>query len=146
MPQNGRLRLHLVDVFGRRLQERVDVSLRNLDLIHAPVLRRLDASRVINSTDLFSGPQGHYQVSIDPPSYHPVSRFLDIRSGNHPTEEAVRCQATARIIRWVFEEGAIRRRIYPCTSQRIANGPRVWKSESSRRLRVHSSAIPADRP
>lgn len=89
MPQNGRLRLHLIDVFGRRLQERVDVSLRNLDLIHAPVLRRLDASRVINIADLFSGPQGHYQLSIDPPSYHPVSRFVDIRAGNNPTEETV---------------------------------------------------------
>jgi len=89
MPQNGRLRLNLVDVFGRRLQERVDVSLRNLDLTHAPVLRGLDASRVIQITDLFSGPQGHYQLTIDPPSYHPVSRFVEVRSGTNPTEETI---------------------------------------------------------
>ena len=89
MPQNGRLRLNLVDVFGRRLQERVDVSLRNLDLTHAPVLRGLDASRIINITDLFSGPQGHYELTIDPPSYHPVGRFVEIRSGTNPTEETV---------------------------------------------------------
>jgi hypothetical protein len=89
MAQNGKLKLNLVDVFGRRLQERVDVSLRNLDLTHAPVLRGLDASRVINITDLFSGPQGHYQLTIDPPSYHPVSQFMDIRSGTNPTEETV---------------------------------------------------------
>jgi hypothetical protein len=90
MPQNGRLRLNLVDVFGRRLQERVDISLRNLDLTHAPILRRVDASRLINITDLFSGPQGHYQLTIDPPSYHPVSRFMDVRtSSSNPTEETV---------------------------------------------------------
>lgn len=89
MPQNGRLRLNLVDVFGRRLQERVDVSFRNLDLTHAPVLRGLDASRVINVTDLFSGPQGHYQLTIDPPSYHPVGQFLDIRPGANANEETI---------------------------------------------------------
>ncbi len=89
MPQNGRLRLNLVDVFGRRLQERVDVSLRNLDLTHAPVLRGLDASKVINITDLFTGTQGHYQLTIDPPSYHPVNQFVDVRSGNNPIEETI---------------------------------------------------------
>jgi hypothetical protein len=81
MAQKGKLKLNLVDVFGRRLQERVDVSLRNLHLTHAPVLRRLDASKTINITDLFSGPQGIYQLTIDPPSYHPVSRFINVRSG-----------------------------------------------------------------
>jgi hypothetical protein len=89
MAQNGRLRLNLVDVFGRRLQERVDVSLRNLHLTHAPFLRGLDASRIINVTDLFSGPQGHYELIIDPPSYHPVSHFVNISSGSNPTEETV---------------------------------------------------------
>jgi len=88
MPQNGTLKLDLVDVFGRRLQERVDVSLRNLQLTHAPLLRGLDASRLINITNLFSGPQGIYEMNIDPPSYHPVSRFVNVRSGN-PTEVTV---------------------------------------------------------
>jgi len=88
MPQNGTLKLDLVDVFGRRLQERVDVSLRNLQLTHAPVLRGLDASRLINITNLFSGSQGIYEMNIDPPSYHPVSRFVNVRSGN-PTEVTV---------------------------------------------------------
>ncbi|HEX7318019.1 MAG TPA: hypothetical protein VF297_29210 [Pyrinomonadaceae bacterium] len=89
MPQNGRLRLNLVDVFGKRLQERVDVSLRNLDLTHAPVLRGLDASKVINITDLFTGTHGHYEFTIDPPSYHPVGGFVDIKSGSNPSEETI---------------------------------------------------------
>ncbi|HEX8503289.1 MAG TPA: hypothetical protein VF659_22085 [Pyrinomonadaceae bacterium] len=88
MAQNGKLRLNLVDVFGRRLQERVDVALRNLHLTHAPVLRGLDASKVINITDLFTGPQGVYQITIDPPSYFPVSRFVNVRPGG-PTEETI---------------------------------------------------------
>jgi hypothetical protein len=88
MAQKGKLRLNLVDVFGRRLQERVDVSLRNLHLTHAPVLRGLDASKVINITDLFSGPQGVYQITIDPPSYLPVSLFVGVKAGG-PTEETI---------------------------------------------------------
>lgn len=81
MAQNGKLRLNLVDVFGKRLQEKVDVSLRNLHLTHAPVLRALDASKIINVTDLHAGPQGVYQITIDPPSYHPVSRFVNVKTG-----------------------------------------------------------------
>ncbi len=88
MAQNGKLRLNLVDVFGRRLQERVDISLRNLHLTHAPVLRGLDASKVINITDLFSGPQGVYQITIDPPSYLPVSLFVSVKTGG-PNEVSI---------------------------------------------------------
>ena len=86
MAQSGKLRLELVDVFGKRLQEKVDISLRNLQLSHAPVLRGLDASKIINITDLFSGTQGVYQITIDPPSSHPVSRFVNVKTGG-PTEE-----------------------------------------------------------
>lgn len=81
MAQNGRLKLELLDVYGRRLQEKVDIFLRNLHLSHAPVLRNKDASKIINITDLHAGAQGVYQVAIDPPSYHPVSRFVTVRTG-----------------------------------------------------------------
>ncbi len=88
MAQNGKLRLNLVDVFGKRIQEKVDVSLRNLHLTHAPVLRGMDASKVVNITDLFTGSQGIYQITIDPPSYRPVSRFVNVKTGS-PTEETI---------------------------------------------------------
>lgn len=88
MAQNGKIKLELVDVFGKRLQEKVDVSLRNLQLSHAPVLKGLDASKIINITDLFSGAQGVYQITIDPPSYRPVSRFVSVKTGG-PTELTV---------------------------------------------------------
>ena len=80
MAQNGKLKLELVDVFGRRLQERVDITLRNLHLTHNPVIRNVDASRLINVNNLHSGPQGIYQLTIDPPSYNPVSRFVTIKT------------------------------------------------------------------
>jgi len=88
MAQDGKLKLALVDVYGKRLQENIDISLRNLQLTHNPILRGLDASRLINITQLFSGTQGIYQVTIDPPSYHPVSHFVNIKTGG-PTEKTI---------------------------------------------------------
>jgi len=88
MAQDGKLKLALVDVYGKRLQENVDISLRNLQLTHNPILRGLDASKLINITQLFSGTQGIYQVTIDPPSYHPVSHFVNIKTGG-PTEKTI---------------------------------------------------------
>jgi hypothetical protein len=81
MAQNGKLRLELLDVYGKRLQERVDISLRNLHLSHAPSFRNMDASKIIQITNLHTGgQQGVYQVLVDPPSYHPVSRFVTIKT------------------------------------------------------------------
>lgn len=80
MAQNGKLKLDMVDVFGKRLQERVDISLRNLHLTHHPVLRTIDATRLINITNLHSGAQGIYQLFIDPPSYHPINRFVNVKT------------------------------------------------------------------
>ena len=80
MAQNGKLRLELLDVYGKRLQEKVDISLRNLHLSHAPVFRNKDASKSILITNLHAGAQGIYQLSIDPPSYHPVSRFVTVKT------------------------------------------------------------------
>ncbi|CAN5792811.1 hypothetical protein BH18ACI4_BH18ACI4_08290 [soil metagenome] len=81
MAQTGKLKLELLDVFGNRLNEKVDVSLRNLHLDHKPVLKEVDASKIVNITGLHAGPQGVYQITIDPPSYHPVSHFLTVKTG-----------------------------------------------------------------
>lgn len=80
MAQNGTLKLDLVDVFGKRLKERVDISLRNLHLTHNPVLKNVDATKIINIKNLHSGAQGIYQVFIDPPSYHPINRFENVKT------------------------------------------------------------------
>ena len=80
MAQTGKLKLDLLDVFGKRIQEKVDISLRNLQLTHNPVLKSVDASKIINITKLHAGAQGIYQITIDPPSYHPVSHFINIET------------------------------------------------------------------
>jgi hypothetical protein len=80
MAQTGKLKLELVDVFGKRLKENVDIFMRNLLLDHKPALRGVDASKIINISDLHTGSQGIYQVSIDPPSYHPVGRFVTVQT------------------------------------------------------------------
>ena len=80
MAQTGKLKLELLDVFGKRVQERVDISLRNLQLTHSPVLKSRDSSKIISVTNLHGGPQGIYQISIDPPSYHPISQFINVKT------------------------------------------------------------------
>jgi hypothetical protein len=88
MAQTGKLKLQLVDAFGKRLKEKVDISLRNLQLAHSPMFKSQDASKLITISDLHSGPQGIYQLTIDPPSYHPVSHFVSIKTGG-PTEKTI---------------------------------------------------------
>jgi hypothetical protein len=88
MAQTGKLKLDLLDVFGKRLKENVDIALRNIQLTHSPVLKSVDASKIINISNLFSGSQGIYQITIDPPSYHPVSHFVNINTGG-PTEKTI---------------------------------------------------------
>jgi hypothetical protein len=85
MAQNGKLKLELVDVYGKRLQENVDISLRNLHLSHSPSFKKQDASKFISIPNLFTGSQGIYQLTINPRSYNPVSHFVNIGSGA-PTE------------------------------------------------------------
>lgn len=80
MAQNGKLKLELVDVYGKRLQERVDISLRNLRVTHNLVFKNLDASKFILIKDLFTSTDGTYQLTIDPPSYHVVSRFENVKT------------------------------------------------------------------
>jgi hypothetical protein len=80
MAQTGKLKLELLDVFGKRVQERVDISFRNLQLAHSPVLKSRDSSKIIGVTNLHAGPQGIYQISVDPPSYHPVSQFINVKT------------------------------------------------------------------
>ncbi|HEX5704798.1 MAG TPA: hypothetical protein VFX97_16485 [Pyrinomonadaceae bacterium] len=81
MAQTGKLKLDLVDVFGKRLKENVDIFMSNLHLDHKPVFRSIDASKIINISKLHTGSQGIYQISIDPPSYHPVGRIVTVDTG-----------------------------------------------------------------
>jgi hypothetical protein len=102
MAQNGKLKLELIDVFGKRLQEKVDIALRNIQLTHNPVLRGLDASKFIRINDLFTGSQGVYQITIDPPSYHPVSHFVNVNTGSSTEKTIVFPVDIAKIVSVTF--------------------------------------------
>jgi hypothetical protein len=80
MAQNGKLKLELVDVYGKRLQENVDITLRHTKLTHNLFFKSLDASKLIQISDLFTTTDGPYQMSIDPPSYHVVSQFVGVKT------------------------------------------------------------------
>jgi hypothetical protein len=86
--QNGTLKLELVDTYGKRLKEKVDISLRNVHLAADKFFfKSQDASKIITLKGLFTGAHGVYRLDIDPPSYHPVSRPINL-DGN-TTEETI---------------------------------------------------------
>lgn len=85
MAQDGKLKLQLVDVYGKRLQENVDISLRSLQTSDNPSFKKQDASKIISISNLFTAPQGNYQLTISPRSYNPVGVFVVIKTGG-PTE------------------------------------------------------------
>lgn len=86
MDRNGRLRLDLYDAYGDPLNERIDVYLQHQTLSERLAVRGVSASKAIVVKGLMCSPQGLYRVYIDPPSYLPVSVFVNIREGNKPVD------------------------------------------------------------
>jgi hypothetical protein len=77
MANPGKLRVALTDVRNRRIKEHVDVILRHRTLADVTKARlKPGAASII--TDLRGRPEGVYQVFVDPPSYHPVNRFVEV--------------------------------------------------------------------
>ncbi|MCU1265566.1 MAG: hypothetical protein JWM21_1884 [Acidobacteria bacterium] len=72
MAAEVKLRLELLDVYGKFLGETVDIVIRPLvfgDLMRLP----FKATQKIDITGLVGAPQGRYRVDMDPPSYLLVS-------------------------------------------------------------------------
>ena len=78
MADKGKLELKLTDVFGGRIRELVTANLRHLELSERRVVKRLDAARPVRITGLRQTPRGRYRLTVTPPSYMPVSRFVNI--------------------------------------------------------------------
>ncbi len=78
--RDGKLRLDLVDVYGNRLGENVDVMLRHQTLSEKLVVKAVSASKQIRIVDLHGFPQGLYRVEVDPPSYSPVRHFIHLKA------------------------------------------------------------------
>lgn len=80
MKKEGKLQLELLDVYGNYLKEKVDIILRNQFLTHNAKVS-VTASKRILIKNLYGNPQGLYRIEIDPPSYLPVSRFVNLHAG-----------------------------------------------------------------
>lgn len=78
MADNGKLKLQPVDVYGKRLKEKVDVFLRHTRRSQNLVFKSHDASKTISG--LFTAVEGPYQISVDPPSYQRVTFFQNIKT------------------------------------------------------------------
>jgi len=68
----------VVDVYGSKLTEPVDVFMRHQTLSHDPAFRNIQPTDVISINGLFQSPQGLYRIEVDAPSYLAVSRFVNI--------------------------------------------------------------------
>jgi len=79
---NGKLKLTLVDVHDKPLKGTLDLTLRSKSLSHKVMKKNLDASKKITITALESGAHGLYQLDVDPSNYLPVTRPVNIKSGD----------------------------------------------------------------
>lgn len=73
------LSLNLVNVYGRPLNEKVDIILRHQELTETVRVAKLVKGR-FSIAGLRGSPLGRYRIDIDPPSYQYVSQFLNIGS------------------------------------------------------------------
>lgn len=86
MANRGKLKVVLRDVKGKPLAEAVDVRLRHQTTgreSHAT----LPGGKTTTIAELHAQPDGFYRIEIDPPSYLPVGRFVNILSKGTTTVE-----------------------------------------------------------
>jgi hypothetical protein len=102
MNRPGQLRLDLLDVHGERLAEKVDIFLRHQTLDDVRAARQVDGSKTILIKDLLAAPQGLYRLRIDPPSYLPVSWFVNMAAGGVTERTIVFPVDPAKVIRVRF--------------------------------------------
>jgi hypothetical protein len=80
MAQNGKLKLEMVDVYGKRLKEKVDISLNNQKVPHNLFFKGHDATKPIQISGLHTTAERPYKLTIDPPSYHVVTMFVNVKT------------------------------------------------------------------
>src|SRR5947209_109307 len=75
------LRVECVDVYGKPLNELLDVLLR-----HQPsgelTKVQINAAGPVGIEGLLGAPDGLYRVDVDPPSYQWISRFMNLESSD----------------------------------------------------------------
>ncbi len=81
MDGKGNLKFDFFDVYGDRLDDRVDVSLKHRELSHSTHEKNFSGKKVLQVNDLISTHGGTYQVTIFPMRHRPVSRFIQVPEG-----------------------------------------------------------------
>ncbi len=104
MSRSGQLRLELLDVHGKRLTEKVDIYLRHQRMAEVRAARQVDASKRILIKDLHAAPQGLYSLQLDPPSYLPVSWFVNVAATGVTEKTIVFPIDPAKVIRVKFPD------------------------------------------
>ena len=74
----GSLRLDLLDSGGNRLDDKVDIKMKHLEISYAPDFFKLDASKPIRISKLKATQPGLYLITIMPTRYHVVGGFVRI--------------------------------------------------------------------
>ena len=78
LSRQGQLRLELVNVYGTRLDQSVDILLRHQQLSDRRIVRGVRSSSRILIRDLHGAPQGLYRIEVDPPAYLPIAQFVNL--------------------------------------------------------------------
>jgi hypothetical protein len=76
---NVTLRLEALDVYKKRIPEKIDIMLRHRVLSQFKRVSR-NGANLMEVKGLFGDPQGAYQLDVDPPSYQFVSNFIIMKS------------------------------------------------------------------
>jgi hypothetical protein len=78
--RQGQLRLELVDIYGTRLNQNVDILLSHQQLSDRRIIHGIRSSSRILIRDLHGAPQGLYRVEVDPPAYLPIAQFANLNA------------------------------------------------------------------
>jgi hypothetical protein len=89
MNGKGKLRLDFLNVYGSRLNDRVDVFLKHTTLHDPREARDHSALKGLVFPDLTSTHGGTYSVLVYPMRHRPVSRFVQIKEGQTTTEKFI---------------------------------------------------------
>jgi hypothetical protein len=81
MTAKGNVIFDFLDVSGKRLNDRMDVSLSHTVLADSHQKKDFKPSKRLKFTDLEAAEGGTYQVIAYPMRHRPVSRFVESRKG-----------------------------------------------------------------
>jgi len=110
MATEVRLRLEVLDVYGKPIPEKIDVMLRHQVLSEVLKVSAIGAKPIV-ITGLRGAPQGRYRIEVDPPSYQYVSQFLNMKASG----------ITSLSIQFPIDPGKVKKVNFPSFSKLSEN-------------------------